>query len=193
MEVLVYCQEPQLRGMRAIDLNFIQKLIRKMEPTEEGKLHTLMVSDDHCKRALVSGLDNFAIVQFTTKSYLILTSISSYYHACMYNEDPSSFTAIAILTEDDAQIKIMCKELASYTNVIIPSNSSAREPNNTIKLNGKCLLLSANNKKLMIVTDDSQVEEARDSLDKEYLIVNINKRYEAPITAVAKEFPGIVL
>lgn len=205
MEILIYCQEPQLRGMRAIDLNFIQDLIRKMQPTEEGKLHTHMVSDDYCKRALVSGLDNFAIVQFPTESYLILTSISSFYHASIYFEDFSFFSAIAVLTEEDAHIKLISKELVSHPNVIVPGISDFDKVNeevdratsygNILEAHRRTLLLHVHNKKVQFVTSDSLVEALNNgnSLDKGYLAVNINKRYEVPITTIAEESPGIVL
>lgn len=205
MEILIYSQEPKLKGMRAIDLNFIQELIRKMQPTEEGKLHTHMVSDDYCKRALVSGLDNFVVVQLPTDSYLILTSISSYYHASIYFEDFSHFTAIAVLTEESAHIKLITKELESHPQLIVPgvgefdhiNEEVARKTSysNILQAHKKTVILNTPNKKVQFVTSDLLVEALNkgNSLDNGYLAVNIKKNYELPITTISNESPGIVL
>lgn len=195
----------QVQGMRAIDLDFIQKLIRSMDPTEQGKIHTIMVSDDYCKRSLVSGLGPFVVMETPQESYLLLTGVESYYHARIYFESLDHFPVITLLTDDEAEIAGIYSRLKNHPGLVLPklrqhyldsSPYPTRTQDNTRKLYQfqDSTQITYQNKTYIFCRKTVHYNAIADTYNKSNTICfDLEKDYELPITSISEDLPGIKL
>jgi hypothetical protein len=203
---------PEPKGMRAIDLDFMQDNIKAMPLTEEGKFRTIMFSEDYCKRVLVSGLSPFAIVETPQESVLILTDSSSYYHARIFVTSFDHYKFIAIISTDVNEINILLKKLEKSNVAILLQDKIYDHPllekgnnlcsrqitNGNIKAETSlyAVKLEYTNNFLNLVWNNNQDIDIETFLKFNGLdgkTINLADKYDQPITSISANGPGIQL
>lgn len=212
MTVHVHSMAPEPKGMRAIDLDFMQDNIKAMPLTEEGKFRTIMFSEDYCKRVLVSGLSPFAIVETPQESVLILTDSSSYYHARIFVTSFDHYKFIAIISTDVNEINILLKKLEKSNVAILLQDKIYDHPllekgnnlcsrqitNGNIKAETSlyAVKLEYTNNFLNLVWNNNQDIDIETFLKFNGLdgkTINLADKYDQPITSISANGPGIQL
>lgn len=207
MEAHIHYMPSTPKGMRAIDLDFIQKLIRSMKPSEEGKLHTHMVSDDYCKRALIGGLSPFVVIDTPDKAFLVLTDISSLYHAYIYYESLAHFNVISLLCDDPLELAGLYQKVIKLGPIVV-----APELKKTVLVDehpvvnnfkyGKwihqapamTIVHSEYGNNFCIYRHSAHVQALADyDASQDVIVIDLGKEYEQPITSISADGPGIKL